>query len=109
MFQHRYELILVAVGREQATAAFMERASLYLKLQFASTMLFWSCLWAVKGCFLAFFHKMTEGLRPQRTMLWVVVAITALSYIGAVITYPVSCTSFVLGESDPSQVDFRYC
>lgn len=77
----------------------MERTTFYIKLQFASTVLFWSCLWAVKGCFLAFFYKMTEGLKPQRTMLWVVAVITALSYIGSVITYPISCTSFKPGLS----------
>lgn len=67
-------------------------------MQFAATVLFWSCLWAVKGCFLAFFFKMTEGLKPQRIMLWIVVAITSLSYLGSVITYPVSCSSFEFGE-----------
>lgn len=77
----------------------MVRASGYLKLQFASTILFWSCLWAVKGCFLAFFYKMTEGMRSYRVALWFVVAITVMGYVGAVITYPVACTSFVLGES----------
>lgn len=70
-----------------------------MKLQFSATFLFWSCLWAVKGCFLAFFYKMTEGLRPQRIMLWVVAGITGLSYIGSVITYPVSCSKFELGGS----------
>lgn len=90
--------MLVSVGRAPVTPAFLAHASVYLKLQFASTLLFWSCLWAVKGCFLAFFYKMTEGLRPQRIALWVVVGVTAMSYIGAVVTYPVSCTSFVLGE-----------
>ncbi len=93
-----YELIRVSVGLEEATPAFLRRASLYLKLQFASTILFWSCLWAVKGCFLAFFYRLTDNLRNHRRLWWVVTIITGLAYVGCVITYPVSCTSFELGE-----------
>lgn len=85
-------------GQLQPSADLPAHITTFLKLQFSSTVLFWSCLWSVKGCFLAFFHKMTEGLKAQRTLLWIVVAITALSYIGAVITYPVSCSSFELGQ-----------
>ena len=94
-------MLAVAIGREAVSPEFPSRAAFFLKLQFASTLLFWSCLWAVKGCFLAFFYKMTEGLKPQRSMLWVVAVITALSYIGSVITYPVSCSDFRAGRWPP--------
>ncbi|KAF2716503.1 hypothetical protein K431DRAFT_235253 [Polychaeton citri CBS 116435] len=93
-----YELLRVSVGLETPTAAFFERASFYLKCQFTSTFLFWSCLWSVKACFLAFFYRLTENLLWPRRMWWPVVAFTLLAYIGCIITYPVSCTSFVLGQ-----------
>jgi hypothetical protein len=94
-----YMILNVSNGREKAQADFAERASLYLKCQFASTILFWSCLWIVKACFLAFFYRLTNQLKWPRIYWWAVVAFTILSYVGAVITYPVSCTSFVLGRS----------
>ncbi|KAK9771363.1 putative Integral membrane protein [Seiridium cardinale] len=93
-----YEILYVSVGLEPITAGFMDRASVYLKLQFTSTVLFWTCLWTVKACFLAFFRRLTAQLKwPSRA--WLAIAIlTGLTYCGAIITYPVSCTSFVLGE-----------
>ena len=94
-----YELLAVSVGQEVATPAFLARASFYLKCQFASTIMFWSCLWSVKASFLAFFRQLTAGLKWPRMAWWVVTVITTLAYIGSIITYPVSCTSFVLGRS----------
>jgi hypothetical protein len=93
-----YKILDVSTGRAQPGASFMARSSFYLKAQFASTVLFWSCLWAVKGTFLAFFRRLTNQTKWPRIAWWVVVAITVLAYIGSVITYPVSCTSFVLGK-----------
>lgn len=93
-----YEILLLSAGLLIPDAGFMDRATFYLKCQFASTVLFWSCLWAVKGCFLAFFWRLTNQLTWPRRAWWVVAVITVLSYIGSVITYPVSCTSFVLGQ-----------
>lgn len=94
-----YELLAVSVGREQPTPSFLVRASLYLKCQFASTVLFWACLWSVKASFLAFFHRLTEHLAWPRRAWWAIVAVTMLAFITSVITYPISCTSFTLGKS----------
>ncbi len=93
-----YKLLDVATQRATPGPVFMERTTFYLKCQFASTVLFWSCLWAVKGCFLAFFYRLTNQTRWPRVLWWVVVIITSLSYAGSIVTYPVSCTSFVLGK-----------
>ncbi|KAK0258033.1 hypothetical protein LTR91_005757 [Friedmanniomyces endolithicus] len=90
-----YELLAVSVGREEVTPAFMMRVSFYLKCQLASTILFWSCLWSVKASFLAFFRQLSEGLRWPRRAWWAVTIITTMSFMGSVVTYPVSCTSFV--------------
>ncbi|TKA77897.1 hypothetical protein B0A55_03341 [Friedmanniomyces simplex] len=101
-----YELLAVSVGREEPTPAFLIRASFYLKCQFASTVLFWSCLWSVKASFLAFFRQLSEGLAWPRRAWWAVTTITMMAFLGSIITYPVSCTSFVLGEcQSPENVD----
>ncbi|KAK9785644.1 putative Integral membrane protein [Seiridium cardinale] len=69
-----YEILYVSVGLEPITAGFMDRASIYLKLQFTSTVLFWTCLWTVKACFLAFFRRLTAQLKwPSRA--WLAIAI----------------------------------
>jgi hypothetical protein len=66
----------------------------YLKLQFAETFLFWSCLWSVKASFLAFFKRLTNNLKAHVIAWWIIVGITALAFAGSVISYPVSCNSF---------------
>lgn len=96
-----YEILNVSNGRRVPDEGFADRASVYLKCQFASTVLFWSCLWAVKACFLAFFYRLTDQLIWPRRFWWAIATFTVLSYIGAIITYPVSCTSFVLGKFSP--------
>jgi hypothetical protein len=96
-----YELLEISAQRAAPGPDFMSRTSFYLKAQFASTVLFWSCLWAVKGCFLAFFFRLTNQTKWPRVAWWVVTVITILAYIGSVVTYPVSCTSFTVGE-EPS-------
>ena len=96
-----FDILEVSVGLKTPSADFLENSSFYLKLQFTNTILFWSVLWAVKGCFLAFFRKLTTQTKYPRMAWWVVVTITLLAYIGSIITYPVSCTSFVLGTIRP--------
>ncbi len=61
-----YLVLDVGSGLEKPDETFMSNASLFLKLQFALTILYWSALWAVKACFLAFFHRLTKGLRYVR-------------------------------------------
>nr|OQO11424.1 hypothetical protein B0A51_16348 [Rachicladosporium sp. CCFEE 5018] len=95
-----YDIILLSVGALDPGPNFMERSTFYLKCQFASTMLFWSCLWAVKASFLAFFWRLTHQIPALRRLWWAVMALTIVSYIGCVVTYPVSCTSFVLGACE---------
>ncbi|MCJ1273487.1 hypothetical protein MMC21_001279 [Puttea exsequens] len=95
-----YQLLNVGAGLEKPGADFLSNASEYLKLQFALTILYWSCIWAVKACFLSFFHRLTVGLKWCRWAWWATVVITTISYIGCVITYPVSCASFTLGDCE---------
>lgn len=44
-----YMVLLVVAGLEQPKTNFLDTGTHYLKLQFALTLLFWTCLWSVKG------------------------------------------------------------
>ena len=81
-----YQVLNVGAGLEEPAPDFLENATFYLKMQFALTYLYWSCLWAVKACFLAFYHRLTKNLKYCRQAWWTIVVITLLSYIGAMIT-----------------------
>jgi hypothetical protein len=74
--------------------ATLNTITFYMKLQFAETLLFWTCLWLVKASFLSFFKRLTTNVRGHYVAWWIITVITTLSYIGAVITYPVSCSQF---------------
>jgi hypothetical protein len=82
------------------TSVFMKRenifdtVSYFMKLQFAETIIFWTCLWLVKASFLAFFHRLTNNLRLYIRAWWCIVIFTAIAYIISMITYPLSCSSF---------------
>lgn len=97
-----YVVLHVGSGMKKPGKAFIRDGDLYLKLQDALTMLYWSCLWAVKACFLAFFHRLTKGLKYLRWAWWATLVITTLSYAGCCITYPVSCSTFKIGMIDRS-------
>ena len=97
-----YQLLAVAAKVAKPKPTFMADSTYYLKSQFASTMLFWSILWAVKASFLMYFRTLTGLMRPIRLAWWAVVIFTFLAYIGSMISYPISCTSFVLGTGNQS-------
>ena len=78
----------------QQAANLFEEISYFMKLQMAQYMVFWTCLWLVKASFLAFFRRLTNNLRRYVIAWWITVFITAISYCVAVITYPISCSSF---------------
>lgn len=82
-----YQVLNVGAGLAEPDTDFMKNATFYLKLQFALTYLYWSCLWAVKACFLSFYHRLTKNLKYCRQVWWATVIISVLSYIGAIITY----------------------
>ena len=84
---------------QAAALSMLNKIEFYIKMQFTETMLFWTCLWLVKASFLAFFKRLTTNVKAHYIAWWIIAVITGLSYIGAVITYPVSCTSFKVGKS----------
>lgn len=94
-----YELLEVSTGLRQPEPSFVQRGSNYIKCQFASTLLFWTCLWSVKASFLAFLHRLTKQLNGPRRVWWLIVGFTVLTIIASIISYPMACTSFMPGMS----------
>ncbi|KAK8093854.1 hypothetical protein PG997_000539 [Apiospora hydei] len=81
-----YEVIVVSAGPVvPPPPTFLDDAAYYLELQFASTVLFWSCLWAVKGCFLVFFGRLARPLKWPRA--WIAIVIfTVAAYCASIVT-----------------------
>ncbi|KFZ19326.1 hypothetical protein V501_00713 [Pseudogymnoascus sp. VKM F-4519 (FW-2642)] len=65
----------------EAEAIFVSETELYLRMQFAITLAFWSCLWTVKASFLTLFYPLGNGLKLDRMLC-----------------YPVTCTGFTMGS-----------
>jgi hypothetical protein len=105
-----FQLANVATGIEpepegEAFQDFETGVNLYLRLQFAITLAFWSCLWVVKASFLTFFYPLSNGLRVDRILWYCVTAFASAGYIACVVSYPVSCSQFTLGRQ-PDTCDF---
>jgi hypothetical protein len=94
-----FTLALVGSGLEYPPPDdFVETSELYLRLQFAVTLAFWTCLWTVKISFLTLFYPLSNGLRVDRILWYCVAAFVGIGYIACVISYPVSCSNFILGK-----------
>ena len=90
-----FELDKIANGEEVLGPAFLPRAAVFLKMQFAIIVLFWTIIWIVKVSFLIFYRKLYERL-PGRMLAWYMVsAFTAVTYL--------LCWAFQLGSCVPIQ------
>ena len=89
---------------------FMERATFFLKLQFAIIVLFWTTLWAVKFAFLFFYRQILKGLPDQMRWWQALVFFTGLTYLSAWVTQLLSCQPishyFVLGKVFSGRLPF---
>ncbi|KAI4086576.1 MAG: hypothetical protein LQ344_007439 [Seirophora lacunosa] len=88
-----FEIIAVAEGREEVTSSLQDRGAVYLKLQFAIIVVFWSEIWAVKVCFLMFYRSLFTGLPEHMRGWWLAVGLTMITYI--------LCWGFQLGSCHP--------
>ncbi|KAL5339025.1 hypothetical protein BJX70DRAFT_398020 [Aspergillus crustosus] len=84
-------------------AAFMARASRFLRLQFAVDFLLWSTLWAVKFSLLFFFWRLFDSLRsPVRVFWWAMIFVTGASWVTLVVLQNLACDPirnfFTLGK-----------
>lgn len=101
-----YQLSRVASGITpppttlEGGAKFTADTNLYMRVQFALTLAFWTCLWVVKASFLAFFYPLSNGLKWDRRLWYAVTAFCVIGYIACVVSYPVSCSEFTVGKFD---------
>jgi hypothetical protein len=61
------------------------------KLQFVFVIFFWTCLWSIKGSFLAFYRKLLLGVSGYMKWWWAVVVFCILGWLASVLTNFLSC------------------
>ncbi|KAL2793764.1 hypothetical protein BJX66DRAFT_219795 [Aspergillus keveii] len=98
-----YDVQYFDYATQPMDAAFMDRASLFLRLQFALDFLLWTTLWAVKFSLLFFFWRLFDSVRtPVRVFWWTMCAITASTWITLVVLQNFACDPiknfFTLGK-----------
>ncbi|KAJ5883983.1 uncharacterized protein N7473_010869 [Penicillium subrubescens] len=98
-----YELTYIGCGMKLPTEGFMDRASLFLKLQYAADILLWTTLWSVKFSLLFFFWKLFESVNSSmRLFWWVMCGVTASTWIISVVLQEFACDPirdfFTLGK-----------
>lgn len=86
-----FEIDRVSSGVERSTEAFMERATFFLRCQFALIVLFWTAVWAVKISILMFYKDLFHRLPRQKRYWWLVCAYVGLSYLACWGTQLASC------------------
>lgn len=104
-----YELTYIGSGLRLPTEGFMDRASLFLKLQYAADILLWTTLWSVKFSLLFFFWKLFESVNSSmRLFWWVMCGVTASTWIISVVLQEFACDPirdfFTLGK-----ISTHYC
>ncbi|KAF2687328.1 hypothetical protein K458DRAFT_296574 [Lentithecium fluviatile CBS 122367] len=62
-------------------------------------ILFYSGLWAIKFSFMLFFAKLGNQIRSFKIWWWIVLAITAIAYIGCIADIQWECTTTLTGVS----------
>ncbi|KAL2817044.1 hypothetical protein BDW59DRAFT_182321 [Aspergillus cavernicola] len=107
-----YEVQSFDYATQTMDAAFMDRASLFLRLQFAVDFLLWTTLWAVKFSLLFFFWRLFDSVRsPMRIFGWTMCAVTASTWVTLVVLQNLACDPiknfFTLGKCS-SERDVYY-
>ncbi|EPS42149.1 hypothetical protein H072_3984 [Dactylellina haptotyla CBS 200.50] len=63
----------------------------YARIQFATKMLFYACLWTVKLSFLMFMRKMLFALPGYSKYWWFVTGLWALTFVGCILSCFTAC------------------
>jgi len=88
-----YMVYEIVDGKRAPTLDFIDKATLFLKLEFAIILLFWTCIWAVKAAFLTLYRGLFTNVHGwQRSAWWAVAALCVLSYIGNWVLQFLACT-----------------
>ncbi|KAJ5107002.1 hypothetical protein N7456_003677 [Penicillium angulare] len=98
-----YELTYIGAGLKAPTEGFMDRASLFLKLQYAADLLLWTTLWAVKFSLLFFFWRLFESVNSSmRVFWWIMCGVTASTWVTSIVLQEFACDPisdfFTLGK-----------
>ena len=88
-----FELDRITKGLDPSTPEFLPRAAVFLKLQFAIIVLFWTSIWVVKVSFLLFYRTLFTGLREHMVGWWLATGFTTIAYL--------LCWAFQLGSCIP--------
>ncbi|KAI9817312.1 MAG: hypothetical protein M1832_004734 [Thelocarpon impressellum] len=89
-----YRVMAVTSGQQLLTVDFITRdIPRYVDFQFASTILFWVVLWAVKFSFLIFYRRFFRDLRSHMIAWWAVTAFTSLAFIACLVPLLTACGS----------------
>jgi hypothetical protein len=91
----------VGAGLESPGPDFTTQGAVFLKLQFALIIMFWSALWTVKFSFLLLLRRILFGTQGLMIYWWIVTVIVIMAYVGCIITQLTSCepisSYFVIG------------
>ncbi len=103
-----YEVQTFDYTTQTMDAAFMDRASLFLRLQFAVDFLLWTTLWTVKFSLLSFFWRLFDSVRsPMKIFWWTMCAVTASTWVTLVVLQNLACDPirnfFTLGKQAINQ------
>jgi hypothetical protein len=61
------------------------------KLQFVFIVIFWTCLWLIKGAFLMFYQRLFFNLQSYMRWWWVVVTTCVVTYIASILANFLEC------------------
>ncbi|KAI9777321.1 MAG: hypothetical protein M1839_008929 [Geoglossum umbratile] len=86
-----YRVIDVSAGTKPLYPAFFKDAYLIIKGFFATTMLFWATLWAVKVSLLLLFRRLMVGLTHYMRLWWALLAFTMITFVGCIVSEVLSC------------------
>lgn len=99
-----FELERLLIPGAVPSANFVQEAALFLKLQFAIIILFWTTLWAVKLSILLYYRALFAKLPNRFLWWWLVSMFVGMAYLGCWATQLASCAPisdyFHLGMTD---------
>ncbi|KAI9799743.1 MAG: hypothetical protein M1833_003862 [Piccolia ochrophora] len=85
-----YTNVEVSTGLRAPPLDFIQQANRYLKIQFATMVLFWSLIWSVKISFMVFFYRLRDHLKRQNIIWWCIFGFVVVAYLTSVVTYPIA-------------------
>lgn len=93
----------VASGRAPYSEAFIAAYATFMPQVTTWTVLFYSCLWAIKFSFLMFFRRLGSEIKVHKVWWWVVFILTFAGWIASISDFDYRCSagdiSYILGKN----------